>query len=174
MNKFFITIKINRYLFFFKKKFKKCNYIWLFGLKGFFFLKIKKIYLIKKHLFLICFFKKFSFLRLLLCNIEFLYKFLNFSFYSHIQIWGKGFRFEYYLRKLHIRFGFSNFLFYNLFFLHVNYKLWFKARILFLEFKNKIVLMNFFCLLENLKYRDFYTGRGIYLKNRFCILKKYP
>ena len=32
--------------------------------------------------------------------------------------------------------------------------------------------MNFISLLENLKYRDFYTGRGIYLKNRFCVLKK--
>ena len=65
------------------------------------------------------------------------------------------------------------FLFYNLFFLQISYKILFKGRILFLEFKNKIVLMNFISLLENLKYRDFYTGRGIYLKNRFCLLKKW-
>ena len=76
------------------------------------------MYLIKKYLFLICFYKQFSFLRLLLKNMKFLFLVLNSSLniYSYVQIWGKGFRFEYYSKHLYIRFGFSNYLFYNLFY----------------------------------------------------------
>ena len=169
---FLNNIKISNFYFLFFKIKNKYIYFWIFGLKGFFILRIKNLYFIKKFLFLIFFYKKSSIVKLLIKNLNFLLKVLNFSLSSYIRIWGKGFKFVCKNNNLYIKFGFSHLLFYNLSFLQINYKIWLRWRILFLEFKNLNLLFKFFILLENLKSRDFYTGRGIFLKNRFFFLKK--
>jgi hypothetical protein len=83
---FLNNIKISNFYFLFFKIKNKYIYFWIFGLKGFFILRIKNLYFIKKFLFLIFFYKKSSIIKLLLKNLNFLIKVLNFSLSSYIRI----------------------------------------------------------------------------------------